>query len=83
MNQSPTKVVMAEFDALKKLNHPHIVNLHEIIDDPNLDKFYMVMDLYPGGNLDEKLQKTEHGIEEEQLRTWMRQIVSALVYCHD
>jgi len=28
---------------MKMLNHPNIVNLVEVIDDPNVDKFYMGM----------------------------------------
>lgn len=28
---------------MKMLNHPNIVNLVEVIDDPNIDKFYMGM----------------------------------------
>jgi calcium/calmodulin-dependent protein kinase kinase 1 len=32
---------------MKMLNHPNIVNLVEVIDDPNMDKFYMGMQYAP------------------------------------
>lgn len=62
--QAPTaEGYLAEFEALKKLDHPFIINLIEVIDDPRSEKLYLVMDLLPGGNLDEKLQDTENGFE--------------------
>jgi hypothetical protein len=30
---------------MKMLNHPNIVNLVEVINDPNIDKFYMGMQI--------------------------------------
>lgn len=35
--------VYKEIDIMKRLDHPHIVKLFEIIDDPSLDKLYLVM----------------------------------------
>lgn len=35
---------LAELDALKKLSHPNIIKLYEIIDDPLDPNLYMVMD---------------------------------------
>jgi serine/threonine protein kinase len=35
--------VYKEIDIMKKLDHPHIVKLYEIIDDPSLEKLYLVM----------------------------------------
>lgn len=43
--------MMAEFEVLKKIDHPNIVQLHEVIDDPAQDKLYLVMDLLTGGSL--------------------------------
>ena len=42
---------MKELEALKKLVHKNIVKLHEIIDDPNSKKLYIVMDYLPNGSL--------------------------------
>jgi serine/threonine-protein kinase ULK/ATG1 len=34
--------VIAELEVLKRLQHPNIIWLHEIIDDPKKDKIYLV-----------------------------------------
>lgn len=28
---------------MKQLNNPHVIRLHEVIDDPNNEKLYLVM----------------------------------------
>ena len=49
--------------------HTNIVKLHEIIDDPKSDNLYLVMDYLSGGTLADKLEKSETGLEEEEVRT--------------
>lgn len=34
---------------MKKLDHPNIVTLHEVIENPDNDKLYVVMQYCPGG----------------------------------
>jgi [calcium/calmodulin-dependent protein kinase] kinase len=34
---------------MKKLNHPNIITLYEVIDDPEVDKLYLVIELAEGG----------------------------------
>lgn len=41
---------------MKKLYHINIVKLHEVIDDPQNSKIFLVMDYLPGGTLSDKLQ---------------------------
>ena len=57
-----------EMNILKKLVHTNIVRLHEIIDDPNSEYVYLVMDFLPGNSLDLKLKQSESGLEEETVR---------------
>ena len=40
-----------EVAIMKKLQHPHIVRLLEIMDDPGCSKLYLVMELMSGGSL--------------------------------
>ena len=72
-----------EMDVLKSLVHTNIVKLHEIIDDPLKNKVYLVMDYLPGGTVAEKLEKTKTGMEEEDVRRYFRQLISAVHYCHE
>ena len=32
---------MREIAIMKKLNHPNVIKLHEVIDDPEEDKLYL------------------------------------------
>lgn len=40
-----------EIDVQKKLNHPNIVKLYEIIDDSEDEKLHMVMEYCPYGQI--------------------------------
>lgn len=42
---------MQEIAILKKLHHPNIVNLVEVIDDPSTDSLLLVMEYVEGGTL--------------------------------
>lgn len=35
---------MREIDILKEFSHPNIIKLYEVIDDPNDDKLYLVLE---------------------------------------
>lgn len=43
--------VAGEVSILERLCHPHVVALHEIIDDPRVEKLYVVLEGLPGGQL--------------------------------
>ena len=54
LNKNQNQVILIqELNALKKLTHPNIIQLHEIIDDPKEDKVYLVMDLLEGGTVED------------------------------
>lgn len=38
---NPLDLVRGEMAVLKKLNHPNIVRLYEVLDDPSGDSLYM------------------------------------------
>lgn len=46
-----TDMAFIELEAMKKLTHPHIVRLHNVIDDPEAAKLYLVMSYVRGGTL--------------------------------
>eukprot|EP00350_Pseudokeronopsis_sp_OXSARD2_P001562 CAMPEP_0170567112 /NCGR_PEP_ID=MMETSP0211-20121228/80277_1 /TAXON_ID=311385 /ORGANISM="Pseudokeronopsis sp., Strain OXSARD2" /LENGTH=130 /DNA_ID=CAMNT_0010888483 /DNA_START=354 /DNA_END=746 /DNA_ORIENTATION=+ len=49
--------VEKEIAIMKKLDHPNIVNLFEVLDDPSVDKLYIVMEYVKNGSLMRKQQK--------------------------
>lgn len=68
---------------MKKLHHPYVVHLYEVINDPKKDKLYLVMQLLNGPNLMKKLESYESGMLMEDVRKIAKNMVSALQYCHD
>ena len=41
--------VQTEIDIMRRLRHPNIVRLHDVIDDLSRDKLHIVIDYVPGG----------------------------------
>ncbi|KAG6762031.1 hypothetical protein POTOM_032516 [Populus tomentosa] len=78
-------IPMLIYDALvlimKMLDHPNIVNLIEVIDDPNTDHFYMVLE-YVDGKWVWEGSGPPGGIGEDTARKYLRDIVSGLMYLH-
>ena len=46
-------------------------------------KIYIVMDYLSGGTLQDRISKTENGLEDEEARIYFAQLMSALHYCHE
>ena len=44
-----------ELAILKKMDHPNIVKLEEVIDDPEHDKLYLIMDYIENGAINSKI----------------------------
>ncbi|CAN1171920.1 Serine/threonine-protein kinase GRIK2 [Linum perenne] len=73
--------VLREVHIMKMLQHPNIVNLIEVIDDPNTDHFYMVLEYVDGKWVWEGCGPPG-GIGEQTARKYLRNIVSGLMYLH-
>lgn len=68
---------------LLKLQHKNIIALKEVIDDPRSEKVYLFMDFCQGGTLHDKLQMSEAGLPEAQVKVYYRSLISAIHYCHE
>lgn len=68
--------VLKEIRILKRLNHPNIVRLYEVIDDASSDYIYLVMEYVSGESL---MQNSS--IPEEKLKKYFADIVDGLDYC--
>lgn len=44
--------VEREVAIMKKLQHPNVVRLIEVMDDPKCEKLYLVMELLAGGSVE-------------------------------
>ena len=47
----PSEMIKKEVAILKKARHPHVVSLYEVIDDPEYDKVYLVLEYVERGEI--------------------------------
>ncbi|KAG0601858.1 hypothetical protein M758_11G143500 [Ceratodon purpureus] len=73
--------VLREVMIMKQLDHPNIVKLIEVIDDPESDNYYMVLEYVEGGWIFEGCGPSG-GIGEANARVYCRDVVAGLMYLH-
>ncbi|KAG0475964.1 hypothetical protein HPP92_012805 [Vanilla planifolia] len=73
--------VLREVSIMKMLDHPNIVKLVEVIDDPLSDHFYMVLE-YAEGKWVCDSSGIAGDIGESKCRRYLRDVVSGLLYLH-
>uniref|UniRef100_M1AEB7 non-specific serine/threonine protein kinase n=1 Tax=Solanum tuberosum TaxID=4113 RepID=M1AEB7_SOLTU len=73
--------VLREVSIMKMVCHPNIVNLIEVIDDPETDNFYMVLEYVEGKWVCEDTGPPSV-LEENKARQYLRDIVTGLMYLH-
>ncbi|KAM7310901.1 calcium/calmodulin-dependent protein kinase kinase 2 [Ixodes scapularis] len=77
---NPLDQVYHEIAVLKKLNHPNIVKLVEVLDDPDSDNLYMVFEFLEKGPVIEI--PTKSPLSEAQAWTFFRDVVLGIEYLH-
>ncbi|XP_021941699.1 serine/threonine-protein kinase STE20-like, partial [Zootermopsis nevadensis] len=77
---NPLDRVYREIAILKKLHHPNIVKLFEVLDDPVEDHLYLVFDLLERGEVLEV--PTDTPLSEEQAWKYFRDVVMGIEYLH-
>uniref|UniRef100_UPI00398E8A6E calcium/calmodulin-dependent protein kinase kinase 1 n=1 Tax=Pristiophorus japonicus TaxID=55135 RepID=UPI00398E8A6E len=77
---APLERVYQEIAILKKLDHPNIVKLVEVLDDPAEDHLHMVFELLSKGAVMEV--PTDRLFSEEQARFYFRDIIMGIEYLH-
>lgn len=75
------EMLRKEVGAQRKLNHPNVVELLEVVDDPKIQQIYLVMELITGGTLAEPVEE-KRVVPEAELRHWMRGLVLGLEHLH-
>ncbi|KAK9058991.1 hypothetical protein SSX86_021609 [Deinandra increscens subsp. villosa] len=71
--------LVREVAAMRRLNHPNILKLHEVMATKT--KIYLVMELAAGGELFTQLTRRGR-MKEATARFYFQQLVSALHFCH-
>lgn len=69
-----------EVAILKRLTHPNMVNLYEVIDDPRIDRLYLVFEYVPGTQFPSSTEMEPLPIYKA--RRYITQVVNGLNYCH-
>ncbi|XP_059511209.1 calcium/calmodulin-dependent protein kinase kinase 1 isoform X2 [Stegostoma tigrinum] len=77
---APLERVYQEIAILKKLDHPNIVKLVEVLDDPTEDHLHMVFELMSKGPVMEV--PTDNLFSEEQAHFYFRDIILGIEYLH-
>jgi len=73
------KNLKMEMDILKRVNHPNIISLHEMLEAEN--KLYFIMELVTGGELFDRIVE-KGSYSEEDAKILVKKIVSAIDYLH-
>merc|ERR1711863_108312 len=73
-SENPLQKVYREIAIMKKLDHPNVCKLHEVLDDPEDDNLYMVCELLE--------VPSKNPMSEKE--TWLafRDVVHGLEYLH-
>ena len=77
---SPLDRVYREIAILKKLDHPNVVKLVEVLDDPVEDNLYLVFELLEKGEVISI--PTETPLTEQQAWWYFRDVVMGIEYLH-
>ncbi|KAK1156360.1 calcium/calmodulin-dependent protein kinase kinase 2-like isoform X1 [Acipenser oxyrinchus oxyrinchus] len=76
----PLERVYQEIAILKKLDHPNVVKLVEVLDDPSEDHLYMVFELVKQGAVMEVT--TDKPLTENQARFYFQDLLRGIEFLH-
>lgn len=71
--------LIGEVEILKTLNHPNIIKIYEIIEEPR--RLHIITELCTGGELYENIIACKR-LTENKAAYYMQQLLSAVSYCH-
>ena len=76
-------LIKEEIAIMKKLDHPNLVSLYEVLDDPTQDSLYMVMEMCKKGvvmrvGLDQRADP----YPDDLCRYWFRDLILGIEYLH-
>ncbi|OTB04947.1 hypothetical protein M426DRAFT_57737, partial [Hypoxylon sp. CI-4A] len=76
-------LIREEIAIMKKLNHPNLVQLIEVLDDPENDSLYMVLEMCKKGVIMKVgLDESADPYDDERCRLWFRDLILGIEYLH-
>lgn len=72
-------LIRKEIAIMKKLNHPNLVQLIEVLDDPDQDSLYMVLEVCKKGVIID-VGKPAKPYGAEACRCWFRDLILGIEY---
>ncbi|KND94903.1 Calcium/calmodulin-dependent protein kinase kinase 1 [Tolypocladium ophioglossoides CBS 100239] len=76
-------LIREEIAIMKKLNHPNLVQLIEVLDDPEEDSLYMVLEMCKKGVVMKVgLDEDADPYSDESCRYWFRDLILGIEYLH-
>ncbi|XP_041083910.1 calcium/calmodulin-dependent protein kinase kinase 2-like isoform X2 [Polyodon spathula] len=78
--KGPLERVYQEIAILKKLDHPNVVKLVEVLDDPSEDHLYMVFELVKQGAVMEVTR--DKPLTESQARFYFKDLLRGIEFLH-
>ncbi|RCH81919.1 hypothetical protein CU098_000707, partial [Rhizopus stolonifer] len=80
---NPLNLIRGEMAVLKKLSHPHIVRLYEVLDDPSGDSLYMVFEMmHKGVLMDIEIGQVAEPYSPEIARRYFKEMMLGIEYLH-
>ncbi|RKF74136.1 Calcium/calmodulin-dependent protein kinase kinase cmkC [Golovinomyces cichoracearum] len=81
---NPLDLISGEIEALKRTNHPNIVRLFEVLDDPEEDSIYMVLEICKKGVISNvAIGKRVDPQPIENCRRWFQQMIHGISHLHN
>ncbi|KAK0722971.1 kinase-like domain-containing protein [Lasiosphaeria miniovina] len=82
-SQDALFLIREEIAIMKKLNHPNLVQLIEVLDDPEEDSLFMVLEMCKKGVVMKiGLGEPSKPYPEEECRCWFRDLILGIEYLH-
>ncbi|TVY26115.1 Calcium/calmodulin-dependent protein kinase kinase [Lachnellula hyalina] len=80
---NPLYLIKEEIAIMKKLNHPNLVSLIEVLNDPDEDSLYMVLEMCKKGVVMKVgLGEKSDPYDAESCRCWFRDLILGIEYLH-